>query len=271
MDATISTERQARTQHRHELRTLTYVTLDQANGGIVRNLHQNGIGAQVVAGVRPQQQLRIRFELRSPRVRVETRGEVMWSTYSGQCGIRFLDLSPSLRRQINEWILGDLLETISLHAEQSGSMFAAPTAENEATLELVPDGDVEEEDGLLLSGTSAKVIPLPMRTEIQESLLDEVREANAGSLDWLSQPLSPRGIATAIDTLTVLAAFLLFALVFLAMTREAPPWPVSMTLGGAVVMALIYWGFFWTFGGKSLGTRLAQKAELGESEGTDEM
>lgn len=269
MDATISTERQARTQHRHELRTLTYVTLDQANGGIVRNLHQNGIGAQVVAAMRPQQQLRIRFELRSPRVRVETRGEVVWSTYSGQCGIRFLDPSPALRRQINEWILGDLLETVALHAQQPGSMFAVRTVEDETALDPVPDRGVEEDDGLLLSGTPAKVIPLPMRTDIQESLLEEVREANAGTLDWLSQPLSARGIATAIDTLTVLAAFLLFALVFLAMTREAPPWPVSMTLGGALLMALLYWGFFWTFGGKSLGARLAQKAELENSDETD--
>ena len=61
MDAGLSPPRQARAQHRYELRTLTYVTLDQANGGIVRNLSHRGIGVQVVAAVRPKQQLRVRF------------------------------------------------------------------------------------------------------------------------------------------------------------------------------------------------------------------
>jgi hypothetical protein len=101
---------QARARYRHELRTLTYVTLDQANGGIVRNLTHEGIAVQAVAAVRPKQQLRVRFELRYPRLRVETRGEVVWSTFSGQCGIRFLDLPTRVARQIDEWIFGDLLE-----------------------------------------------------------------------------------------------------------------------------------------------------------------
>ena len=81
MDAGLSPARQVRTRHRHELRTLTYVTLDQANGGIVRNLSDRGIGVQVVAAVRPRQQLRVRFELRYPRLQIETRAEVIWATF----------------------------------------------------------------------------------------------------------------------------------------------------------------------------------------------
>ena len=119
MDAGTSPAKQMRAQHRHELRSLTYVTLDQANGGIVRNLTHDGIGVQVVAALRPQQQLRVRFELRYPRLRVETRGEVMWATFSGQCGIRFLDLPDRTGRQINEWILGNLLEGGALHSDES--------------------------------------------------------------------------------------------------------------------------------------------------------
>src|SRR5579863_3197710 len=110
MDTGITPARQTRTKHRHELHTLTYVTLDQANGGIVRNLSGEGVGVQAVAAPRPQQQLRLRFELRRPRLRIEARGEVMWATSSGQCGIRFLDLPSAMSRQINEWVFGDLLE-----------------------------------------------------------------------------------------------------------------------------------------------------------------
>ena len=78
MDVSVSSARQTRAQHRHQLRTLTYVTLDQANGGIVRNLTYEGIGAQVVAAVHPRQQLHLRFELRYPRLQIETRGEVVF-------------------------------------------------------------------------------------------------------------------------------------------------------------------------------------------------
>ena len=91
--AGLSPVRPARAKHRHELRTLTYVTLDQANGGVVRNLNHEGIGVQMVGAVSPQQQLRLRLDLRDPRLRVEARGEVAWATASGQCGIRFIDLS----------------------------------------------------------------------------------------------------------------------------------------------------------------------------------
>src|ERR1700760_3746469 len=128
MDVSISSARQTRAQHRHQLRTLTYVTLDQANGGIVRNLTYDGIGAQVVAGVRPHQQFALRFELRYPRLCVETRGEVVWATFSGQCGIRFIDLPPRTSRQIKEWIFGNLLEEISLRSETAENIFASPAA-----------------------------------------------------------------------------------------------------------------------------------------------
>ena len=158
MDAGLSPARQARAKHRHELRTLTYVTLDQANGGIVRNLNHEGIAVQAVAALRPRQQLRVRFELRYPRLRVEARGEVTWATLSGQCGIRFLDLSPRMTRQINEWIFGNLLEGLSLHAEPVGSIFS----------ESARGGFDEIEDGLMVSAAPLKVIELPTRPRAME-------------------------------------------------------------------------------------------------------
>src|ERR1017187_10977199 len=84
--------RQARTHYRHELRTLTYVTLDEANGGIIRNMNHEGVAVQAVAALHQQQRVRLRFELRFPRLHVETYGQVSWASPSGQCGIRFVDL-----------------------------------------------------------------------------------------------------------------------------------------------------------------------------------
>jgi len=265
MDAGTSPAKQMRAQHRHELRSLTYVTLDQANGGIVRNLTHDGIGVQVVAALRPQQQLRVRFELRYPRLRVETRGEVMWATFSGQCGIRFLDLPDRTGRQINEWILGNLLEGGSLHSDEAESMFAAP-ALAESTEPGAALAEAEKDDGLLVSSTPVTVIPLPQHAA---AVAPALLAADAGEIaaqiptgwDWFSQPLSGRGLAWTINTLAAVAGMLLFALVFLSVTREAPRWPWALAAGDAMLVILLYWGFFQMFGGSSLGTRLARLAE----------
>jgi hypothetical protein len=255
MEAGVSPARQARAQHRHELHTLTYVTLDQANGGIVRNLSHEGIGVQAVAAVRVHQQLRVRFELRQPRLRVETRGEVTWSTFSGQCGIRFLDLSPRMTRQINEWIFGNLLEGSSPHSERPGRMFGDSSA-------AVPVPDAAEQDGLMVSATPLKVIELPageLLPPVEAGTDDPERALQSSSeLEWLFQPLTGRRLIWTINGLVIMAALLLFVLVFLTVTREAPRWPLAMGCGAAIMVAALYWGFFQVFGGESPGARLAR-------------
>ncbi len=268
MHVEISTARQARSRHRHEPRMLTYVTLDQANGGIIRNLSHEGIAVQVVAAVRPKQQFRVRFELRYPRLRVETRGEVIWATFSGQCGIRFLDLSPRMARQIDEWIFGSLLEGVPFYQERERPALTE-------SLISMPLPAVEE-DGLIVSGATAKVIELPARPEPPDAgptlPQREVLPQEPMGLDWLSQPLSSRGLAWTVNTLAVVASLLLFVLVFLAVTRELPKWPAAMAVGAAVGVTVLYWGFFKLFGGSSPGARLARMAgyHLEEEEEGDE-
>ncbi len=245
MPAGISSPRQARTRYRHELRTLTYVTLDQTNGGVVRNLTRDGIGVQALTPLRPRQQVDVRLELRYPRLHVETRGEVVWSSFSGQCGIRFVNLPQRATRQINEWIFGSLLET------------AWATMSHE-----------ESSDGLTISPAISRVIELPLRHDPPESASRPDPAHSSGTLefDWLSQPLSPRSLAWIVNTLIVASAVLLFALVFLAITREPPRWPYALASGAGVVVFALYWGFFKTFGGSSLGARLAHLKESIEEE-----
>lgn len=271
MDAGTIPARQARAQHRHELRTLTYVTLDQANGGIVRNLTNSGIGVQVVAAVRPKQQLRVRFELRYPRLQVETRAEVVWATFSGQCGIRFLDMPPALQQQINQWIFGNLLEGISLHTGPSESIFAPTNGrgtqpEENGNGNRATPGEGAEDDGLLVSATPVKVIELPMHREPPETVISEedvvaIPQPPSDQLGWLVRPLTGRTLAWAVDGLVVVASLLLFMLVFLSVTREAPPWPLASVAGAALMMAGMYRLFFRLFAGGSLGAKLARIAE----------
>ncbi len=245
MDAATSVRR---AQYRYELRTLTYVTLDQANGGVVRNLTHDGMGVQAVATVRPQQKVGVRIELRYPRLRVETRGEVVWSTFSGQCGIRFLDLSPRVARQIDVWILGNLLEGAALSSSSD-----VPELQLRA----------EYDDGLLLSAAQRKVIELPVRADASPHAASRpsiARDEDSFELDWLSQPLSGRSLAWTVNMLVVFAALLLSVLVFLSVTREAPPWPLAIAGAAGVVVSGLYWGFFKICGGPSVGERLARLA-----------
>lgn len=266
--------RQARAQHRHELRTLTYVTLDQANGGIVRNLTSTGIGVQVVAALRPKQQVRVRFELRYPRLQVETRAEIVWATFSGQCGIRFLEMPAGVQQQINQWIFGNLLEGISLHAERSDSIFA-PHAGNGSKPACENPAELGEDDGLIVSATPVNVIELSTRREPpfaevppEQSVVaaPDVTTEFSGQLDWLSEPLSGRALAWTVDALVVFASVLLFTLVFLSVTREAPPWPLAVVTAAVFLMAGMYWIFFHYVAGASLGMKLAQ---IADAEATD--
>jgi hypothetical protein len=181
-----------------------------------------------------------------------------------------------LKQQINQWIFGNLLEGISLHAEHSGSIFA-PKPENEVHVDAAGKGRssivaAEEDDGLMVSASPVKVIALPVRRDPpepvvreEEDVINETQPLSA-DLDWLSQPLTGRTLAWTVDGLVVFASLLLFTLVFLSVTRETPKWPLPMVSGAALTMAGLYWAFFRYFAGGSLGTRLAR---IAESEGQD--
>ncbi len=302
MQAGPSPAREARLGHRHGVRTLTYVILDQGNGGILLNLTHSGVAVQSVAAVHMGQQVQVRFELFAPRLRVNARGEVVWATSSGRCGIRFLDLSTQVARKLDEWIFAKLLEGTSPLSPSTESVLAAPApltteAQNRAAqqrtgapkslpgndeeVDELSDGDEAAEeldaldDNLIISPGPVKVIDLPrpnlpppsepLRMPVPIEIHDRISQP-ASQLDWLSRPLSGRGLAWTVNALMVLAGWLLFVLVFLAVLGEAPRWPGVMIPGAAVVVAGLYWGFFKILAGASLGVKLARLAGSEQNE-----
>ena len=277
MQAASFAARQARSHYRHELRTLTYVTLDDANGGIIRNLNHEGVAVQAVAPLREQQRVRLRFELRFPRLRVETDGQVAWSSCSGQCGIRFVDLPARTGHQIDEWIFSNLLDAVVRDTGHPRSIFGASAVsidreENVREEHLHEENLSEEDDGLTLSAAPRPAIRLaPSFTSREEArALSQDYEADLAGpaddpyaqMDWLSRPLSGRSLAWLVDSLVVLAALLLFGLIFLSIAHELPPWPLALATASAaaVFVAAAYWSVFAVFGGASLGARVAQAA-----------
>lgn len=234
---------------------MTYVVLDEGNGGVIRNLSHQGVAVQAVAALRLHQLVRLRFELRHPRLRVEVRGEVLWANASGQCGIRFVDLPARMVRQMNEWIFGNLLETIPQHGGTVGSIFGSGLAVAS-----------EKDDGLMVSPSPLRVIQLETQTAAGDGLPDEHE-----TVDWLSRPLSARSLALMVDSLIMVAAFLLCSLMFLAVTHELPRWPLSLevALGAAIFIPIFYCAFSYAFGGASLGVRLARLVGSGEEDGEE--
>ncbi len=268
--------RQARTHYRHELRTLTYVTLDAGNGGIIRNLNSEGVAVQAVAPLRHGQRVRVRFELRFPRLRVDTYGQVSWTSSSGQCGIRFSDFPPQTARQIDEWIFSNLLDSAAGEEAHPHSIFGTS---------VIPingkENGLEENDGLNVSAGSRPAIRIeagssvPEATQVAPERVEEFEDAGPNSeaqLNWLSRPISGRALAWLVDGLVVIAGVLLFALIFLSIAHELPDWPLTLTaaLAAAVFVGGAYWGLFAVFGGGSLGNRLAQAASNLEEDGRTE-
>jgi hypothetical protein len=263
MQAVSSFARQART-YRHELRTLTYVTLDEAKAGVIRNLNHEGVAVQAVGVLRPQQRVHLRFELKSPRLRVETGGEVSWASPTGQCGIRFVDLPARTGLQIDEWIFSNLLDAVVRASSHPDSIFHPTFGASVVSIagEGDRDGKVRQEnDGLTLSAAPRPAIRLePVVTRRDEAELAYPAGDSHAQMSWLSRPISGRTLAWLVDGLVVTAALLMFALIFLSIAHELPPWPLTVGTGfaAAVFVAAAYWAVFALLGGPSLGARLAR-------------
>lgn len=262
--------RQARAYHRHELRSLTHVTLD-GNTGIVRNLSSRGVGIQAICAVRPLQRVHLHINLRSPRLKVDAQGQVVWTDPSNSCGIAFVDLPPRVSRQIDEWIFSNLIETAQRQSAD-GCLNFGRSAHSASGAE-----DASDNDGLTLSSTAREPIRLEtsaVATQGSQGRRNQLgADASATELSWLSRPLSPKSVAWAVDSLLVLVALLLFILIFLSIAHELPSWPVTT---GSVLMVgifilLVYRGLFGMFGGGTLGDRLTRISSPQEDKADEAM
>lgn len=236
--------RPRRRHYRQKVQNLAYVRLDQANGGIIRDLSESGIAIQAVAPLRVNQEVSLRFELLNPRARVEARGRVAWADPLGQAGMEFLDIAERSRHMLKDWIFTQLMATAQ-HAERAESIFIHQKGTESATelvfsdearpaIELQPDEDVDEEEN---SQASVQVLGSPFR-------------------------ISARGISRMVDSLVLLCAVLLFAIISLGMTNLFPTWPlaIALALGITSMFAAVYWYLFAVCVGMTPGEHLARVA-----------
>lgn len=218
---------------RYTLRSLAYVKLDHANGGIIRDITERGVALQAVTPLSPGAVLMLRFDLLSPRVRIEVPGHVAWSDDTGQAGICFSGLPPRQARALREWIL---IQIFSAAAVSGRDSIFAPV-----------------EDQILVSAVGRPAIafepqPLP---------------ATVGDIRWWLFSFSAHTLSVLIDTLVLVCAVLLFSVSSLAVMGGVPPWPLAVTLLFAVstiFIAAYQLLFSDQFCGPTPGQRLARAA-----------
>ena len=225
-----------RSQPRFPMHSLAYVRLHENNGGIIRDLTESGIAVQAVMPLQPGESLPIRFELFSPRVKVETLGRVVWADKTGQAGVTFNDVPVRTRRAVREWILIQMLNA----AAASGRVSIFPPVDSQ----------------LVLSAAARPAISLPVPME-QESVR------------WGLLSFSIHGFSVFVDSLVLVCAVLLFSISAIALMGGVPPLPVAAALlfaSSAIFLAAYQLIFSDFLCGASPGKRLASEAAQAQNE-----
>ena len=235
--------RPKRQHYRQRVQNLAYVRLDQGNGGIIRDLSESGVAIQAVAPLRSLQEVQIRFELLNPKIRIDTKGRVAWADRSGQAGLEFLDLPDRSRHLLKEWIFTQLMQTAQ-HAENAQSVFHGEAKENAI--------------GPLFS--QAREFPI----QVEDATADFAEVDECEEAPMLESPvsLSAKGLSRVVDSLLLLCAVLLFAIISLGMTNLLPSWPLALALGLGIssAFAAVYWYLFAVCVGMTPGEQLARIA-----------
>jgi hypothetical protein len=187
------------------LRSLAYVRLDDGNGGIIRDLTESGIAIQAVARLRPGQEVILRFELLSPRVRVESRGRVAWANADGQAGIQFLGLSPRIGQALKHWQLTQMFQAAT--ASGRDSMFSAEPFVRDLAFSPQPRPAIAVEPCIRLQS-----------------------EAESPYLRWRFMKVSAKWLSIAVDSLLLLCAALVFAISSVLVMGGLPAWPIAAIL-----------------------------------------
>jgi PilZ domain len=220
---------------RQALRSLAYVRLDQVNGGIIRDLTESGMAIQAVGHLQPGQELDLRFELISPRVRVDVRGRIAWADSSGQSGIQFVGLTPRMQRALRDWLLIQMLSAAAVSGRDS--MFSP--GEMELTFSAPARATIVVE-------------PQPVADEM------EMLSVECGFFS-----LSAHSFSIFVDALVLLCAVLVFAISSIAVMGSVPEWPLAaaLLLTTSTIFVAVYQVLFSDLlCGATPGRRLARLA-----------
>jgi PilZ domain len=238
--------RSQRRPYRQKIRTLAHVNLDVANGAILRDLSEFGIAMQTVTPLTPEQQVQVRFDLPSPRLRIEASGRIAWTDSWGQAGVQFVDLPERSQRLLKEWVFIQILSAAHLF----GPCESAAVEGNHA------EGATE----LLFSASPRPAIPL--EPPVATLVVLPPTEPGRVRLHWCPIPISLNALSKMLDGLILLCAVLLFAVMTMVITDVLPTWLVTLPLAIAVTAVFVglYWFLFVFWFSSTPGEHLARMA-----------
>jgi len=102
-----SAERRAHTRRR--LAQLAYVGFGPDCGGVLLDISEGGLNCQIVGAFVEGGLCRLQFALPGLRSAIQADGQIVWSNNSKRGGgVRLLGLGEETRRQLQQWICGDI-------------------------------------------------------------------------------------------------------------------------------------------------------------------
>ena len=221
-----------RRRYRYEIHSLSYINFDENNGGIIRNLNESGLCVQSVSPLKQDQEVRLRFELLSPRIRVNAVARVCWISPTGLAGLEFQALGTRSRQLIKDWMLTQLL----LRGQRlfvTNSIFAGEREVNIANPQM-------------LNPTVATANSAPLLAS-----LDQADRKEPNLTLW----------ARLTDGAAIFAAILLFCVIATSMMEGLPDWLLStgiVTLT-TIILSCLYWVLFVSWIGATPGNFLVQR------------
>jgi PilZ domain-containing protein len=238
----------SRRPYRQKIRTLAHVNIDTANGAILRDLSEFGIAMQTVTPLTPDQPVQVRFDLPSPKLRIEAAGRIAWTDSWGQAGVQFVDLPERSQRLLKEWVFIQILSAAYLFAPCESAAVKGNHAE----------GATE----LLFSASPRPAIPL--EPPVAAPILLPRPEPQRVRLHWCPIPISLNALSKMLDGLILLCAVLLFAVMTMVITDVLPTWLVTLPLAIAVTAIFVglYWFLFVFWFSSTPGEHLARMACL---------
>ena len=145
---------------------LVYVELVSGNGGMMRDLSEEGFAVRAMMPLRQGEKTTFSFTL-GDTLRIEGEGKILWTDEGGRvAGVEFLQISPEMRTRLDDWLIED--EKIESPRETAAKEPMIPSA---STIE-----ELREE----LRSVPPRVEEPPVDVEqpsfakIEEARLDEV-------------------------------------------------------------------------------------------------
>ena len=126
-------QRERRVHARQAVKSLAYVEVGAANGGVILNIGEGGLALQAVSAIDGQRLPRVRFQCEPSHSWIESEVRVAWTGETQtMVGLEFVKLPEAARKQIREWINYEIKGPEPLSIAEGPHKWSRVVSENRA-------------------------------------------------------------------------------------------------------------------------------------------